>query len=784
MAFSVKKLLRTPAGVAPWTVACFTLFSALVVWFYGPVLRDPNGHVFATGGDGLKNYFTFAYHVANDSTWMDCAGVNHPYGELVFYTDGHPALSWLLQALPFTHGHEVGVLNTILLLGLVAYGMLVYALLRRFGLVGWAATAGAFGLTLLQPQIFRLEGHLALAHAWMLPLAWYLHLRARAVGKPMKWSIAVAALLVLAYFTHPYMGLMLSLFFGAAALLLALRSRQGRGVAVRHGSLQALLPLLLFILVLKAVDHHSDRPDTPNTGEGNLASVSGLCMPHHPSPLKPLTDLWTGLEPSWESWCYLGVATMAVLLISAIGQLVKWSQRNGPIPQERTDDASLYLGAGFIVLFFAMGLHKPLESFLPVLKQFRGAARFAWVFYLTAGIFSLSRLYGWVVASSSGRPRWGVMVFMLAPMLSSIEGWPHWQWSGEAIARGANPFNVEGLTDDQHALVDAARKEHSIALLPLPFEHSGSEVYQRGGPGAVFQSAYPMSYHTRTPVLAGTSSRTSLQETRKQFALLAPQDFAKPIASDLPAHGRIMLVWAGEPLDEDEAPLLGRATLVFENALAKLYMIDVRELTRCTGPATVEAYARGAHRIVDHHGWRVEWPNDTAELDTFRMFHGWRPDEHRTERVHASLPLFNFPAAELDTNFEYELDFVFREVDPGSMNIPIIWEHVLPDGTHGVWERMKNIRSMPMLLGDRVYATMRFRPKGGGRRNALVLAGRSWIHLRYAVDHVVLRRVDVHVWREEEAPGGTLVLRDNVPLNPEVIAPVGSAADRSPMSDR
>ena len=70
-------------------ILLFTLF------FYHDVILSPNSYLFGSSGDGIKNYFTLATHIKENSLTQSTA-MNYPYGEHFLYLDCHPALSLFL----------------------------------------------------------------------------------------------------------------------------------------------------------------------------------------------------------------------------------------------------------------------------------------------------------------------------------------------------------------------------------------------------------------------------------------------------------------------------------------------------------------------------------------------------------------------------------------------------------------------------------------------------------------------------------------------------------------
>ncbi|MBK7101720.1 MAG: hypothetical protein IPH63_08045 [Flavobacteriales bacterium] len=71
----------------------------LLFIFYRSVLLSPNAVLSTQSGDGLKNYYTLVQHAHGSGNFWNMNGMNHPYGEHVVYTDGHPWLSAALRSL-------------------------------------------------------------------------------------------------------------------------------------------------------------------------------------------------------------------------------------------------------------------------------------------------------------------------------------------------------------------------------------------------------------------------------------------------------------------------------------------------------------------------------------------------------------------------------------------------------------------------------------------------------------------------------------------------------------
>ena len=777
--------VRAHGGLVIVALSLLLLVSVL----YAEALSDPGAVVFSTSGDGAKNYFTFAYHVQyGDAYWND-KGFNFPYGESVVYADAQPWLAWLLGALPLTGVQAIGVLNILLVIGVVLHGIFLHRILGSFGVKGWAAVLAALGAALMTPQVFRIPGHMGLAHAWLLSLGWWLSVRAkdRTGWKP---QLAVGTVMVFAYFTHPYLGLMLAMLLGTHTLLTNIT--EGHWWRWRPLALQVVAPTLLFFGALRIFDVHVDRPAVPNTYLDNAQSIAGLCDPIQRTFLKPITDIWdSGTEAAWESWCYLGAGTIVLAALIVVVHLLRgfgWKREGA----RGLDVPALWLVASLVPLFFALDLQSALYDLLPALKQFRSLSRFAWVFQMVLVVFVLVRSHDYI-RTSRGFIRYAAgAMFILACGADIVEGFTQQQSVAEWSTGHPDPFERDNLDPSTEAMVKVAEAFKPVAVMPLPFGHGGAEVYNRGGDERANGALYPIAYHSGAAVLAGITSRTALEEARRQFGLLAPLEFTKAIKADLQMGDTVLVICAPDGLDADEQRLMDRCHPILENSTGRLLWITTDELVECTAALYMGWYEQVIEPFSVHTDapwglapekaprlltrWQdgvMEWPEGTTIADTAgAVFVPLSPREFEAE-VRDTKLLYEFAPGSLDPAAEYELGFVFREIDKASRNIPVIWEHNTPGRSDGTWEKLWDMRRLPMQMPDRTICTVRFSPKAG-KRNALLLSGRAWVDLQYSVDHIYLRRVDVHYWRTEKAPGGELIVRDNIPLNPEVLNVAGA----------
>lgn len=203
-----------------WPFAAFALTLAHLACFWGAhVLRAPDAYMFNTDGDGLKNYFTVAWHVKHDTSLFQFAGMNHPFGEQIDYADAQPLLANTLHAiavvLPALADHTVGVVNLFVVLGFAAAGLFLFLCLVELGCSRWPALLLAIGLAVLSPQTMRSAmSHYSLATPWVLPAAVWLYLRLRRSTRQLPWALALAALLFVLYRHHGYLAAIVTAWLG------------------------------------------------------------------------------------------------------------------------------------------------------------------------------------------------------------------------------------------------------------------------------------------------------------------------------------------------------------------------------------------------------------------------------------------------------------------------------------------------------------------------------------------------------------------------------------------
>lgn len=748
-----------------WWVVLTTALAGVVHHFYGDVLKAPNDVLFAGKGDGLKNYFTYAWHAEHDEGALHFAGSGYPYGDHVFYTDGHPPLAWLVQWFPSLAPFKIGLLNALLLFGLFPCAWALFGTLRMLGLPPWAAAMAAFAITLLQPQLYRLSGHLALAHCWTFPVTWYALMRSQRTQQ-IGWALTTALVAALVMLIHPYLGLMAVLFifcFHAADLLFYWKERRKQWGTYAKPLLSAGLPLAVFLWLISLSDVVDDRPKEQIGGEQFRTHISSLILPTD-APLSEFVDrALQPVRPDWESWCYLGAAVILGLIALSFSEVRKRILRRST--HTPPDELGVALFAAILVLLFAMNIwQRALGDLFPSLSQFRATGRFAWVFYYVCAVFVMVRAYKALIHQGRLGRVAALATFVVLPGSMVLEAWPRHAYVASGLSVTPNLFASQEPDPAMDAIVDALRELKADAIIPLPYVHIGSDKYVKDAPEALYALAYPASYRSSTPLMSGNMIRTSFSATRDLLALLAPITFYKRLERVVSDNSRFALLRSPDPLEPEEQQLWDRGIPVFENERGSVRVIGAAELFRCDIDDRSAHFHQHRSRMTHHGSWRLESLDsvgvETPLATTFLQGDGAPLPGVSSEYVE----VFDLPSGSLDTALTYEFDLVLRAIDPDAVNLNIILEYERPGGDMA-WEGIRNLRGLPMQFSDRTLGTFTFRPEHSQTRYRLLLKGPDDRSLRYEVEHAVLRPIIIDAWREGTWNGKHTVFLNNIPLD-------------------
>ncbi len=452
--------------------------------------------------DGIKNYYTLAYHQEYDSSFTRFGGMSYPYGEHIVFTDGQPILSYLLWILPGNGLQSILVLNLLMLLGIGLGAWILCKLFIRLGLTRGTSLFAAVAISLLSPQTLRFTGHYALAYSFMLP--WIMYVAYLFTHKPSaKRSLWVFIALFTAIGLQPYYFLIGGAFILAFYFIEQFRNKRISWLKLGlHIGAQVLTPLLLYTLWLHFTDQVTDRPGAPYNMKEFMASWEGVFLPYYMASDYNWFQSLPIRKVNYEALAYAGLPAVVYFVYFLLSRITLIKKEN-----RRFTLGNSFLLAGFLVFLF--GATFPLAMDIDwvarlagPLKQFSSLGRLSWAFFYCLNIFLFLHLAG-------RRKRAGMVWASLAILMMSFEGLLY-----------LNKVNQHtGFPRQKMEALSAEIKPDEV-IFPLPFFHVGSEnLGSLSDENDVVQPTLLLSMEKGNPSFGTWLSRVSMSQTMEQLEL-------------------------------------------------------------------------------------------------------------------------------------------------------------------------------------------------------------------------------------------------------------------------
>ncbi|WP_460620459.1 hypothetical protein [Hymenobacter tenuis] len=444
----------------------------------------------------------------------------------------------------------------------------------------------------MSPQFERILAHYALSYSFIIPLYWYLLIKAFASTEKYSWRplALYVAVAFMAGLLHPYwvtMAALLALAYGLVALLQHNKASSYTKGLTGRVMLAGLLSVGVFQLFMVATDSVPDRPATP---WGFLHYRSGFASIFYPV-LEPLRGFWkTALKTEsaeiWEGWAYVGLIGLVTLFLTII-RVVQYLIRLRPdLILKPVLPLPLRIGiyAGILSALFASGVPfiwglTGLLEYLKPLKQFRSIGRFAWIFYYIYTVyvvFYFSLLFRYLRNRRAGR-----FALSLSVLLIAIWGWESRNATTSFAQRVSGIEITQDFMEPQDSYMAHLSWNRSVtdfqAILPMPFYLIGSEVLQFGGGGSMYESMRT-SLETGLPLVSASMSRASWSRSAAILQLLSNDVLPKEILRDFPNQKPLLLLVTPHPLSKSEQNLVSKARLLLTDKRASLYELPLSAL--------------------------------------------------------------------------------------------------------------------------------------------------------------------------------------------------------------
>lgn len=605
----------------------FTILIIIVVFFllnfYSGAIFNPNQILFNDSGDAVKNYFTYAGHI-QETKIINSHLMNYPYGENFFYLDCQPLFSLIIKSIgsvfPGIFNYSIGILHFFLIFSILLTSIFIYLIFKELRISSLYAVFAAFSITVLSPQIFRINGHFGLSYSFFIPLTWYLYLKFSNSTRKIKWSILLLINNICWFFVHAYLGMIITSFLFLCFIFQTLFFYQKKEIARQSlfVLIQSILPIILFWLTITLSDTHVGRTNNQFGFLTYIANFDSVFFPNHP----PLRDYfgWLKLQQDWEGWSYIGMGTNLTILIFILSLIIKGIFKKDLEKERKVFKNSFLITAilsSIVLLLLSMGypfkwgMEYLLDS-IPVLKSFRGIGRFSWVFYFVMTI--TSAYYFYLICTRLKLKSVFLVISFILPLLYLYEGIPYHKEMSKKIAKTENLYNKSLLSDSFIKGLEIADNNKYQAIIPLPYYHIGSENYGKHATNKIYNLSMLFAYHSGLPLMSNYSTRTSIPESKNLVQLFSPDFYNKSIKSDIHSDKPFLIIFSKEELTDSEQSLIKKSDEIYSTDDFSLYSISFEKMFENTSAKEIENFKNIESQLTDNDGFLTSKTNTKSEV--------------------------------------------------------------------------------------------------------------------------------------------------------------------------
>lgn len=558
-------------------------FAVLLV-FFGPLLKDPNRVYFSSNGDGLKSYVGAIYHLEHDTTLFRMNALNYPYGEMAFFTDCQPMITNPVKILSDIgidfRPYIVGIINMFMLLSIVLGAIFICLIFLDLKVSWWFSALAAVGICMLSPQIGRLGGHFSLSHIMWLPMLIWLLMRFDK-NKSYWISAAIGLVTFLAAGMHMYFFALfgfLFLFYWCHSLYIKrFDFRNYRWIL--HLFIQLILPLILVQLIVGFNDTITDRTAHPWGFYNYRANPASVLLPIGKSYATFLSNFKIFQNMEWESLAYVGLVSLIgficgiFLMIRRIVKKESWWK----VSEHRLINVFFWASVASLLLSFSIPFNLGLQfllDYLGPIQQLRALARFSWVFYYLINILVFYGIFSLMKSSLTRK-----ILAMLALTFLFYDGYLNVKVYAAILNNRVAELEDKTNSTPENAWVSLIDASQYQAILPLPYFHVGSENVWVEPKCDILRQSLIVSLKSGLPSLGVMLSRTSISQSYKSLSLVTDPISQFTLLKELPNQKPLLLMVDNcKNLTAPEINLFKHSTMVWQGPKFGFYSLPIAQL--------------------------------------------------------------------------------------------------------------------------------------------------------------------------------------------------------------
>jgi len=751
----------------------------IVSFFYGKVLVAPNNYMFSNSGDGIKNYFTYAYYIKHNNTYTNFEGMNYPYGENYLYTDCHPILAstfkFLSQSIPFFETHSIGILNLILILSILFTFIILYLLLIELNLNKWISILFSISITLLAPQVFRFSGHFALSYSMAIPLNWLLVLKF--IKNPHKYYFILLLLNNMFWMLiHAYLGV-ITISFALSILLVKILTDKHKkeyitsyillGVAI-------IAPVIMFFSFTTLTDSHIGRTANPSGFFLYNAEIDDVLIPSG-KPFRPILDKLTGgvINLKWEARGYVGIInTLFFLALISLALVSIFNKSKREVLKSIFNNRILNISiiAATIVLLFALAI--PFKQFpnlleiFPVFKQFRATGRFVWPFYFVFTVFAAYIFQKYIFSKNHSKRRKtiGIVLLILITLISCTEGFYYHNKISKSITKNPNTFNEDFLSEDIKNSISYINPNDYQAIISFPFYYQGSESYGRPRNDKAVRNSLIFSYHSGIPNICTNLTRTSIEESKRIVQLVSPNYYDKKIVNDLPNKKPFLIIKTGSDFTQYESAIIKKGNTIYKTDQIEVLQISFDELFSDDRSSLISEFNEKLPNLFEQQSFLV---SDSSHFLYYNNYDDSKSDiSFRGKGSFVSIKkgkntFAEFPPNTFDTKKEYDLSIWMYNGEPDALNL---WFRLIVEEYDEVNNKWYSTTFFPehaeVIYNNWSLIEGTFKVKNPKNKIFIVSKGGENTKARLHIDDLLIKEKNIEVYKFDE-PSNSLFFNNH-----------------------
>ena len=760
----------------------FILTLIFIFSFYGKILINPNGYLFCSGGDGIKNYYTYGYYIANNKSNLNFEGYNYPYGDHILYTDNHPivafSMRYISKIFPCIKDYSIGIINFLMIISLLICSLLIYLILIELKVKTLLAVLSSIAISVLSPQILRLTCHLALSYSFCIPLTWYLLIKYEKKESKLKYSIFLFINNSIWFFVHAYLGIIAASFIFTYLIIKFLLEYKTITKKIRYFLflfIQVVAPILLFRLFLLFTDNHTGRTNNPYGFFEYNAGVESIFIP----TIGPLRSIWNYLIPNiqqnYEGWAYIGFVSELMILLYFIVSIIKIIKNKSLKYKEKylsNKHLKIALICSIVFFLFSMGYPfnftydsfsmKGLLNYFSILKQFRGTGRFAWIFFFIINIFSIF-IINYIINYLYTHKKKIIAYLIILTTTGFIfaEGLPYHQAISKEITITPNLFDFKQLDETTRKAINSINIKKYQAIIPLPYYSNGSENYGKLATDKIYKLSDIISFHTGLPILSSYMTRTSIWESKNIIQVISPSYYKKDIIKDLPSDKPFLIIFSNEYLTPTEEVLLNRGTLLYDCKEFKLLEISKEKLFTNDAVKEINQFEQKKSSLQFKNGFLTNNPDGIIYYDNYEYFHS-------DISFRGNGAFYGFKKS-----FYILVDFTGCNLQKETEYIASFWMHNNGDNFGQdklgallvIQENYDNIQEWPVvyspaqsctIFGDWSLVEMKFTIKDPSHMIYLVIKGEDYSDDIMHIDDMLVYKSGTEIYRIEKEKDGKI----------------------------